>query len=342
MTLPREAVGPETRNSSVDGLVPFTEISYINKTGKTVYLKDRHGAHQAIPSLPAEAKHDGYLHMKVSYHCMLSAQLSFDNQDNQFQEVNTPMVARRATTQYSVNPSDCAYGEVIFSQELGLLISFNRPLTFVDVFPDTSRAVPAGTYQSSDRIVSTVDLSIGIVIVDNVNPNSPYFINVENRVYKLFSRTSEDAGNLSDGVHVLDTRTPVDGSREARYDLNECTYDGSGKFTSPFTLFTNPHDAKTNGHRNALIEAERHEMEMKLKAQENDVLNLKALIAKAKEEAALRKEALDAVSDHRKDYYEGRSYTRKDTSEGISMPAKIIGGIGAIAAAIFGAVKLLA
>lgn len=342
ITLPREAATPESRTSTIEGLIPFTEMSFVNKTGKTVYIKDRHGAHQAILPLPAESKLDGMFHVYIAYHTTLSAHLNFDNHDINQHPASTVNVARRATTKYTLDPKVCVRDEVIFSQDLGLLISLDRPLHLTDVFPDTSRAHTNQAYRPTERVVKSVDLAISVVIVDNINPGQPYYINIENRVYKIETKTSEEAGNLPDGVHVIDTRSPVDGSKDIRYDIDECIYHGDGKYNSPFTLFVNLHDAKTNGHRNALIEAENHKLELELKDKDKQLLDLKVKISEMKELNALRKEQQESASDSRRDYYEERSYRRKDTSESLSMPAKVIGGLGAVAAAIFGMMKLLA
>lgn len=341
MTLPREPAKPEARTASVEAVIPYTETVYLNKTGKAVYIKDRHGAYQAIPPLPPEANLDGKFHVVVSWHTTLYAQLSFDHQETFFSKTDTPLVCRRAAMRYTLSPSDYVGDDPIFSRDLGLIVSFNRPLNISDVFPDTSQAVTDNSHYSTAKLGKVVDLTINIVIVDNINPGVPYYLNIENRVYKIYSVVSEDAGNLPDGVHIIDTRRPVDGNSEPSYKLKDCIYDGTGKYDSPFTVFVNPHDARTNGHRNALIEARAHELELELKERDRELLGLKTLVQKAKEEAALRKENLDALGDARKDYYEGRSYSRKDSSESLSATTKFIAGMCALATTVLGVTKLL-
>ena len=269
------------------------------------------------------------------------SQLSFSHQEVQLHKAETPHVCRRASLRYTLSPSDYTGDEPIYSRDLGLIVSFNRALDTRDVFPDTSQARANTNHYSTAELSKVKELSFNVIVVDNINPGSPYYLNIENRVYKIYSVESADAENLPDGVHVLDTCKPVGGNSEPMYALKDCIYNGDGKYNSPFTLFTNPHDARTNGHRTALIEAKSQETELALKAREQEIMELKTLVQKAKEEALLRKENLDILGDARKDYYEGRSYSRKDSSEGMSSTAKFFTGVVALATTVLGITKLL-
>lgn len=341
VTLPREGVQPIAHTAEIAGLIPFTETTYINKTGQTVYIADRHGAYMPIPSLPAAAKLDGEFQVVISWHTTLYAPVTFGHQNAQQHKTIGPTVCKRASTKYTMKPENYLGNDVIYSAELNVLISFVRPLDRTDVFPNTPGCTRRNNQHLIDGLDKTDALNINIIIVDNISPGAPYYLNIENRVYKLHSKTSEESEGFPDGVHIIDSVSPVGGHSDTTYGLKECIYNGDGKYNQPVTLFTNPHDAKTNGNRTALMEAEAHERELELKRQEGEILTLKQLLNAAKEESLLRKEKLDANSDVRKDYYEGKSHSRKDTSESFSMTTKVITGICTLGVAAFGLVKLL-
>lgn len=328
--------------SDLQMTTPYTEIAYLNKTGVTVHIKDRFGAAQSIVSHPASAKLDGKFHVIVSWAVPLHTNFTMAHANYERIANMQPHVCKRVKVRYEIDTSQIACDEVAFSQTLGLLLSIKRPLNLTDVFPDTSERTTGSLANSTDIKVQRHDeLSLNIVIVDNVAPGSAYYLNIEGRVYRINSISSEN-NNLPDGVHILDGGLVIGGATEARYDLKDCIYDGSGKYKMPFVLFTNPHDAETNGDRTALHEAESRKKDTAIREQEQQILELKQLLAKAKEETLLRKERLDEVSDARKDYYESRSYSRKDSNEILSTPAKVLTGIAAILTAGFGFAKLLA
>lgn len=341
LTIPNSDTVPNIPRQEMVSQIPHVKIEYFNKTGTTVYIKDRQGASQMLPSLPAEAALDGKFHVVYSWHTTLYANLSFDERPTDFFKTNTPLVCKRALLSYTLDPELITGTDCIFSRELGLLISLDRPLTPVDVFPDTSKGIMQNVQYNDVTLDKVNSIHVNIVVIDNANPGSPYYINIEDRIYKITSVISGDGSNLPDGVHVLESRGPVEGNSGVRYDLKDCIYSVGDKHQCPITLFTNPHDAKTNGRRTALMEAKFHEKELELKEQERELISLKNLLAKAKEEALIRKETIDQRSDTRKDYYEDRSYSRKDHSESISISGKTIAGVCSVAVAAFGLFKLL-
>lgn len=325
-------------------LVPFKQWDFVNRTGRTVFVKDRQGAHFQVPPLPpgtGEAKDQGKFHICIGYSTPFQSNIHFNHEGVERHNCRPHLVERRASLRYTLNPNDYAGSPSIYSQDLGLIISFTQPLTGVDVFPDSPEAVANNNRPTLVTPRADKQFALSVVIVDNLNPGSDYYFALGKSVYKITSRVSSEALNLPDGVHILDTCKPVDGYSGSSFTIDECIYSSEGNNLSPITLFTNVKDAKVNGNRTALLEVEKHRMELESREQEREIVNLKHLLAKAKEEALIKKAEWDSLSDQRKDHYESRSYRRKDETEALSMPAKVMTGIAAVATATFAFVKLL-
>lgn len=182
-------------------------------------------------------------------------------------------------------------------------------------------------------------LDIGIFVVDNTAKDVEYYINLYGKVYKITAVTTKGAyAPFGDGVYVVSNRDSKTGmQRIERYNLNDCIVSNQtsrSDLTSPILLFHSARDAQLNGNEREIARQEAARAE-------REVIKLKEIIAKSDHKRKLQEGILQTKSAERKDYYESRSMSRKDHSEGISSTGKAIAAVASVVGAIFGMVKLL-
>lgn len=221
-------------------------------------------------------------------------------------------------------------GGSCYLHDVDLVIS---NLAFRDC-PDHPHSEEGIKKQVTQAAITATGFNYAVDIVDNIGKYGERYIYVQNNVYRI---TPVKDTNRRDGIYIT-TKNPVDNTlsvdsyKTAHYALSMC--DELGLHKTPEEAFSFG-DNETS-RKQQLLEQEHN---LQLLKREQQAINLKheQEIAAEKHHSALLEVQLknesrraDVAATKLKDFYEEKSYRRKDESEGWKMLPTVMMGIGAL------------
>lgn len=228
-------------------------------------------------------------------------------------------------------------GRAIYINELDLVIAFSNAMPNPD-HPFMNPLTMVSPLESTDYI--------GMELIDNEDAIGPIYVNFTNEPIRLVPRKSSIKPSglyISDpGPAKLGPENMPNSQRRTYYSPDRLTSSENRSGLLQF-IFNNYEDAKSYGsaiaERERQLKLEMHEMKLDAARAAQDLAEAKAKFDKEKEErdrlADIDKQELDRLnrelefrrnmeSMDRKDYYERRSFDRKDSSEWLKFAPAVI------------------
>lgn len=237
------------------------------------------------------------------------------------------------------------YGGSIYYHELDCVFSM---LDFENTPPH-----PYGEAGRQIQLVNDIEAhssSVGFIyaieIVDNAGEYGNRFINIGGKVYPI--KTVKD-NTRRNGVYVI-TNRPVEG--QAALSEREVLVYGFDAAEEELCLYRTPEEARNFGDLSTAKREEVLALEHQLQIEKGEAAILRqqhdaellekqkalAIVEAARDENARLIDKMRAEEEHRmklerervKDYYDDRSYQRKDNNESLKFLPAIVVGIGAV------------
>lgn len=237
------------------------------------------------------------------------------------------------------------YGGTVYYSELDLLVSM-LPSAQVPAHPYSAEGRNQHLISSESVLNEAIGFGYSISIVDNAGQYGDRYFNIAGKIYRI--PASKDP-TRRDGIYVA-SPLPVQGEMGMRDP--KVRYYPFELAETELGLYRTVEEAKTLGdpttsRREALAKLE-HDLaaasrtnQLLRTEQEAENLRVSREIARLEAENQKRDKELEVLKAERteatlraKDYYETRSYDRKDQSEAVKFIPAIIIGIGAIALAL--------
>ena len=301
-------------------------VSFINTTDSVIYVQDFFSAPswRAIPpsaltkdEIPNLTEKGLYL-VTETYSQRMSSTGCVNDSGNAIYCLEE----KRRVVLLSKSSACDETGMVRINLPMPMIISF-KPMSSEDdnVFQDMIESVTTVVPQAPNQ---EIESATPYLLIDNVRPNSSYYVNISNRSYKLNACTTPIDSHLGDGLYIYD-----DSGGYVRYDLADCLYNPKSIPTTPVVLFATSNLSVTLGTPENLrvaIELESTKAEEARKA-EKDKLDAESRerARLAEEESARVKHQRDLTSSNYKAKAEGMSVTTK----GIVLATTAVGVIGA-------------
>lgn len=343
----------------------FSTVIY-NNTGQNIQVADRSGVPISIP--PSGHKTNDVVIYKtydITQRCRIDPRLLFKEREIYDLEVKAyersidfvlqgdKFSGRQIRVAYRIQKNDLSYGglDTCYVQELDLVISVGDN-ALSDLHPFCRKAsrdiIIEHTYNARKRAGAT----FSIKIVSNDGKIDPRYINIAGTVYKIIPETDN---SLHNGVYIC-TTSPMDDSSDRVFFEKHIQLEEAEK---KYRLFNTYERALNLGDEFAAKEYELKEQQLKFKKQEHDRelerLELKRELEAKKHELAIiteyRRNERDLVEHERtmqmyrerditeqnaarrKEYYEDKSYRRKDFLEFLKyIPAILTTVTGALMA----------
>lgn len=237
-------------------------------------------------------------------------------------------------------------GGTVYFQELDIVVSINDIMS-CQPHPESKEGRDLQLLNAEDV---SGDFIYKITLVDNLNKYGPRYISICNKIYRI--NTCQDSGKR-DGIYIttnkavgVDTIENDDDKAVNYFPIDSEELEIFKSYEEALTLG----DSLTN-RKQKLVEMELLTLEQKRELQDLKHQNELLLIEKNKEKLILEEERerhkyileqmqrenearIESERAKQKDYYENRSYNRKEQSEILKWAPTIIASVAAIIAAV--------
>ena len=354
----------QTDPSNLDQHSSFSiTVEFINGTNQTITVVDRAGVYTVIP--PCNLRGVNSFIVRKRYIFTESVKFDAMNVSNDIHEnSSTDLIALKnaiieqqfvkfrgkyyVNLDFNIDILDLREkGGACYYQNIDLLLSCRNEQT-TPPHPFSQRGRERTMVTEDPDINRLETFGYKIKIVDNNNEFGDRFVNIAKSVFRV--PATKDI-NSKDGVYLIVTGN----AKGAPPTVEYFTFDSSG---SNLHLYRTREEAAALGDLHKQREQELALLEHQVKASENDyklerqklteAMDAKEREFKIKEleynEAKQKLEKEKAEQEHkrkmeelyRKDYYEDRSYVRKDSSEFLKYAPLLLTGVIALFAAIRG------
>lgn len=236
-------------------------------------------------------------------------------------------------------------GGTVYYHELDCLVSLFS-MDEVPPHPFSQKGMHQQVVTGSPVDHDGLGFGYAVEIVDNTAKYGERYLNIHNKIYKV---TPKKDYSLRDGVYItsnyaVEGELGVSGVNVRYHPFSDTenllglysTYEDAIALGDPASMrkqeiTTLEHELSKN---RAVLQQARQEFDAQTLTRDQELLRLQSVAEQEKLGREKAEHAMDLERQRSKDYFEERSYVRKDSSESIKFLPSVIMGIGAVFLAI--------